>query len=346
MRHYWAVRLGEGGRYLPQGRRGNFIAIGWNELGDLSWLVGMTSDSDKELNKARIKLAERFAEVYVGDSAVKKGINIGQIFKFVGGISQDDVVLVPDSSARKVHIASVSSAYQYAKGQHDDCPYLHRHSVVWIKQVNRDSLPPKLRFSMGSLLTVFSLDRHRGEIDAVLTGTPVRPREHEITGAKLTSAILDRLYEMEPRVFEHFLANLLQVVGFEASTTQLVGDKGIDVVGSLNAEGLARIDLRVQAKKKRGSIGIDEVLKIRGALAGEEQGAIITTSKFTKQALQEAQAPKKSPIAVLEGSDLVGLILEHYNEIDPEYQEFLGLKKKQVPLTDVFYIPSGQSVAE
>ena len=45
MRHYWAVRLGGGGRYLPQGKEGNFIAIGWDELGDLDWFASQSVES-------------------------------------------------------------------------------------------------------------------------------------------------------------------------------------------------------------------------------------------------------------------------------------------------------------
>jgi len=35
---YWGIRLGEGGKYVDEGVSRNFIAIGWNELGDLSWM--------------------------------------------------------------------------------------------------------------------------------------------------------------------------------------------------------------------------------------------------------------------------------------------------------------------
>jgi len=39
MTQYWAVRLREGGRYVKSAINGNFIAIGWNDLGDLSQIA-------------------------------------------------------------------------------------------------------------------------------------------------------------------------------------------------------------------------------------------------------------------------------------------------------------------
>ena len=340
MKHYWAVRLGEGGKYLQDGLKGNFIAVGWNELGDLAWLANLNIDSDKAWDKAWQELKQYYEDKYGKESEVKTGINVGQVMKFVQGIHNGEIVLTPDSFARQVHIAVVTSPYRYSADWADGCPYPHRRLVNWVKCVDRDSLPSKLRFAMGSLLTIFNLDAYKEQIEAILTGTQIKPSEKDIAGPQLSDAILDKLYAMEPKEFEDFLVNLLKTIGFEASATQYVGDKGVDIIGSLNAEGLAKINLRVQVKKIGGTIGIDEVLKIRGTLAQEDQGAIITISKFTKQASEEAQATGKKPIALLEGKDLVELILQHYEELDLKYQELLGLKKKQIPLTDRFYMPS------
>lgn len=35
---YWANRVGEGGVYIPDAKKGKYIAIGW-ELGDLTWVT-------------------------------------------------------------------------------------------------------------------------------------------------------------------------------------------------------------------------------------------------------------------------------------------------------------------
>ena len=69
---YWAVRLGEGGKYVDSGWKGRFIAVGWNDLGDLTWLSKIENDDDS-LDKLS-KLVER---TYLGDSKVQQSINTG-----------------------------------------------------------------------------------------------------------------------------------------------------------------------------------------------------------------------------------------------------------------------------
>ncbi|MBI4403831.1 MAG: restriction endonuclease, partial [Deltaproteobacteria bacterium] len=71
-------------------------------------------------------------------------------------------------------------------------------------------------------------------------------------------------------------------------------DKGIDVNGVLNAEGLADVVLRIQVKRVRGAIGNKEVLAIRGAAAQNEHPCLITLSHFTAQAREEAEAHGKA----------------------------------------------------
>ena len=45
-RRYWCVRL-NGGRYVEEARRGGFIAVGWNELGGLSWMLPLSEKEAK-----------------------------------------------------------------------------------------------------------------------------------------------------------------------------------------------------------------------------------------------------------------------------------------------------------
>jgi len=61
--------------------------------------------------------------------------------------------------------------------------------------------------------------------------------------------VLETLMELDGREFEEFVRHVLELIGFTAEATQYVGDKGIDVNGVLDAEGLASITLRVQVKR-------------------------------------------------------------------------------------------------
>ena len=153
----------------------------------------------------------------------------------------------------------------------------------------------------------------------------------------LADRLVRRLLDLSPQEFEEFITDLLSTIGFETTVTEYVGDKGVDVLGTLNAEGVANINLRVQVKRYGGaSVGIDEVLKIRGSLTSDEHGAIVTTAKFTKQARQEAEVPGKKPIALVDRDILVDLILKHYEELTERFQSFLGLQRKNIPLEEQF----------
>lgn len=332
MAEYWGVRVGEGGRYVSQARKGNYVAIGWNELGDLGQVVAPDTSYDDAWNN----LALRYRKAYGIQSSVSVGIAVGQVMKFMRDIQEGDYVLVPEAVERKVYAAKVISPYQYKESWGDDCPYPHRRSVEWLKSFDRDQLPQKLKFALGALLTIFSLKAYGDQIRPLIEGISGPVRTVTVEGKELSKAVLDRLWEMEPLKFQEFIANLLSAVGFQATSNQLVGDKGVDVTGILNAEGLASIKLQVQVKKVKGSIGIGEVQQLRGALTSEEQGALVTLSTFTKQAAEEAQAPGKKPIVLIEGEGLVDLVLRHYEEIDDKYKDFLGLRKKEIPLNEMF----------
>lgn len=331
MVRYWGIRLGERGKFVDHGRKGNYIAIGWKKLSDLSWMLDEKTNSEELWGKL-IKLYEKT----YGGSKLQVSINSGQIWNFVKVIQKDDIVLVPYPQERKVLVGKVEGSYEYKEDWKDGCQYNHRRKVNWMKEINRDTLSQKLKNSIGSLLTVFNIDHHKEEIEELI-GTKVEGGlVEEVSGDRLIGVVIDRLLNLDPREFEEFIKHLLSIIGFEAATSQYIGDKGIDVTGSLNAGGLANIILKIQVKRVTSTIGIEEVQRLRGALSSDEHGAIITTSKFTRQAQEEARDEKKKFIALIDGEKLVDLILRYYDEIDEKYKDLLKLQKKEIPLTHRF----------
>lgn len=86
----------------------------------------------------------------------------------------------------------------------------------------------------------------------------------------------------------------------------------------------------------KGSIGVNVVQQLRGTLRANEHGAIITISRFTKQAQVDAQKAGLKTISLIDGETLAELILKHYEEIDTKYQGIIQLKKKDIPLEEQF----------
>ena len=137
-------------------------------------------------------------------------------------------------------------------------------------------------------------------------------------------------FSWRPRRLIEFVRHLLAVIGYRAETTQYSRDKGVDVMGSLNAEGLAEIRLQIQVKRyEKGSIGARIVRELKGSLSIEEHGCIITTSTFSNEAYEEAEKPGHKAIKLIDRDDLAGLILKHFDDIDDDYKKRLGIRRKK-----------------
>lgn len=333
---YWGIRIGEGGKFVEHAKKGKYIAIGWNGLGNLEWLTDERRGLDHEVWD---ELYYKYKPIY-GGSEVAIGIHIGIIMNFVRTIRKGDIVVIPDMQRERALIGRVTGSYEYSDNWEDGCPYRHRRNVEWIvDEVSRDDIPPKLKASLNVGLTVFSLERPKQEVMLLIGGGRLPEGEKEVTktGDELAKVIISRLLNLNPERFEHFIKDLLTLVGFEATITQYVSDRGVDVIGTLNPEGLANITLKAQVKRVSGSIGNQDVLMLRGTLGTDEHGVLITTGRFTKQAQTEAEAEGKKPIALIDREALIDLILGHYDELDESYKQLLSLSKREVPLRERFY---------
>ena len=121
-----------------------------------------------------------------------------------------------------------------------------------------------------------------------------------------------RLLAMKPGEFEILVSLLLTEMGFETvEVTKLSGDGGIDVRGTLVVGEAVRIKMAVQAKRWKNNVQAPVVQQVRGSLGAHEQGLIITTSDFSPGAVKEAAQPDKTPIALMNGEQLVMLLMEH-----------------------------------
>jgi restriction system protein len=150
-------------------------------------------------------------------------------------------------------------------------------------------------------------------------------------------SLTERLMKMKPREFEEFISHLLSVSSFKAENRRYVADKGIDIDGYFSTE-LIIMDLKVQVKCVSGTLGNKVVLQLRGTLGTDEHGAIVTTSTFTRHAIEEAESTGKKNIKLIDRDSLVDLVLSHYDELDDQYKSLLNLKKKEIPLIDQFYL--------
>lgn len=124
--------------------------------------------------------------------------------------------------------------------------------------------------------------------------------------------ILENLKNIEPETFEHFCKKLLKVYGFkDIKVTRVQKDGGIDGNGKLKV-GISYLNVAFQSKRwKKTTVGRTEIDKFRGAIQGDyEQGIFITTSSFSKEALNATTKKGAVPIILIDGSMILDIMIE------------------------------------
>lgn len=149
--------------------------------------------------------------------------------------------------------------------------------------------------------------------------------------AEVRKKLLARLRKMPWQDFETLVARLFVAMGFEVTKTQPQGDGGIDVRGTLVVGDVIRTRMAVQVKRRKGNINIQApvVQQVRGSLGAHEQGLIITTSDFSKGAVTEAERPDATPVALMNGEQLVALLIENDIGIQRASHDLIELEEAE-----------------
>lgn len=150
---------------------------------------------------------------------------------------------------------------------------------------------------------MFSLSKWMGH------GLAIEIEKHN---KKVRKELQKRLLDMKWDAFEKLVARFLTEIGFEIEVTARI-DGGIDVRGTLVVGYVVRIQLAVQVKKWKRNVQAPIVNQVRGSLGVHEQGLIITTGGFSKGAREAAVRQNAVPVALMDGEQLVALLVD--NEI-------------------------------
>ena len=185
---------------------------------------------------------------------------------------------------------------------------------VWILEFKVHQDQQVVPLALDTIISAQTLTKSRGLApdncdDEIVT---VGDREQTDNLAKLENVRV-RLLAMEPRRFEFFIKELLLHFGFtEVCVTKFSADGGVDV----NAKAGVRMWIfentlvQVQAKRWLHSVGRKEVAELRGSLQPFAKGAVVTTSRFTRAAINEASGEGKNPIVLVDGFRLSKVILD------------------------------------
>lgn len=135
----------------------------------------------------------------------------------------------------------------------------------------------------------------------------------------LAQTLLARTRAMSPSAFEQLIIDLLVRIGYGGSHRDAAerlgrsGDGGIDGVIREDRLGLDAIYIQAKRYGEDSTVGAPAVQGFAGALLsnGATKGVFVTTSRFTQQAKDTADAYKTHKIVLLDGPALAKLMIEH-----------------------------------
>lgn len=146
--------------------------------------------------------------------------------------------------------------------------------------------------------------------------------------------ILDTILSKSAREFEHLVVTLLQKMGYggevknAGKVTQHTNDGGIDGVIKEDILGLGRIHIQSKRYNRNNTVGREEIQKFVGALAVAQsnKGIFITTSSYSKTAIEYASSLHGSTTLVLiDGQQLAQYIYDY--SFGMQTEQVIELKK-------------------
>lgn len=132
--------------------------------------------------------------------------------------------------------------------------------------------------------------------------------------AEAVERVRAKIFALDPRSFELLVQHALERTGFvEVSVTRYTADNGIDVNARVSPAQWPITGLRVQVQAKRWlhTVGRREVAELRGSLEPFAQGAVVTTSFFSRAAVSEAKAGGRQPIVLVDGYHFALTVKSH-----------------------------------
>jgi restriction system protein len=323
----WGIHAGRTGDADELFLKKNRVAIGWVKMGDLGAIK-----HDREALKAR--LLERYPERK--PRAIP--VDAGQLYRFAHEMKAGDLIVYPSKIDRHVHIGEIKGPYQYSPTV--DEKYPQQRVVKWLASHPRTKFTQGALYEIGSALTFFQVKSHAEEFRAAAEGKVIAIPGGEDTTVKVVAEeieettrdfVLKRLAtELKGHPFADFVAHLLGAMGYRSRVSPEGPDGGIDIIAHKDELGFEPPIVKVQVKSSEGStVGDPIVSALYGKVTGGEYGLLVTLGTFTPAA--RAFARSKSNLRLIDGRELVDLVLQHYEQFDSRYKGLLPLRRVYVP---------------
>jgi restriction system protein len=329
----WLVRAGEHGEHEEAAIQKGLAVIGWDDLPDLSKV------------KTREELARLMRETYP-DESPKRLINwTGQVWAFRDRIQVNDMVVLPLKTRSAIAIGQVIGPYQYISDEKDG---YHSRSVKWLKTDFPRSpslFGQDLLYSLGAFMTVCQIQRNNAEkrIRAIVEGKAVAvpsdvstsesPEDETNLPADIALYAEDRIRDhIEQKFKGHGLARLVDAVLKATGYTTIVSppgpDGGVDIVAGRGPMGFDPPRLCVQVKSSSCPVNVEILQRLHGSMkkVSADQALLVSWGGFNSKVPTEARDQFFS-VRLWDSGDLIQAVLDNYENLSPEIQAELPLKR-------------------
>ena len=324
----WGIHGGKTGDADNLFLKNDVVALGWTEMGNIGALP-----ADREAFKAKL------AEIRPDRKERYYWIAGGQLFRFVHEAKSGDLVIYPSKRDRKIHIAEITGPYKFDPKTEPTYPQ-HR-AVKWLKSFPRTQFSQGALYEIGSAMSFFQVKNFADEFLAALSGqvTAAQPAKQDESVSYVAEDIEQNTrdfilktlaQELKGHALAEFIAHLLGAMGYRTRLSPEGPDGGVDIIAHKDELGFEPPIIKVQVKSTEGSIGDPIVSQLYGKVEKSEYGMVVTLGAFTNQA--ETFARNKSNLRLIDGRELVELILQHYEQFDSRYKGQLPLKRVYVPV--------------
>lgn len=150
---------------------------------------------------------------------------------------------------------------------------------------------------------------------------------------ELYSSLLSSILEKHPGFFEQLIVDLLLKMGYgyDSDSGITVGgphDGGIDGIICEDKLGLDLIYLQAKRYKESQKIGSKDLQAFVGAMKSVHKGVFITTSSFTREAMEFVEEQQQKNLKIIDGKLLVELMVKY--EVGVQIQQSFNIYKMDI----------------
>lgn len=323
----WGIHAGSEGEADSLFIKNKVIAIGWHQVGDLSRY------KDRETYKDVLQ------QTYKGISVGALRNTAGIFYRFVYEMQIGDLVIYPSKRGKQVYIGEVKSEYKFQSNIDKEFP--NQRDIIWKRSYSRTRFSQPALYEIGSALSLFQVRNYAEEFLSAIEGLPEPPsvetEEETEEVASITEDMesqtkdfvlkqLHRHYQGE--ALEELVVHLLEKMGYHARQTKK-NTPSVDVIAHRDEFGFEPPLIRCQVKSSSETVKLEPVEKLYSRVNQNEYGLFINLSDYSNKVVAFAEA--KPNLRLIDGYELVDIILEHYDDLDTKYKNTIPLNKVFLP---------------